>query len=138
MPGIIIRIDTERDKYMPLNLDDNQASYQIRGFTPGALKINNDIYTHSVIVAADTLISDWEPQTITELTAAHLEAIIAMKPAILLIGTGTTLTFPEISVYGDLINHGIGVEIMNTSAACRTYNALTAENRQVVAAIFVD
>ena len=122
---------------MPLNLDDNHASFQIKGFTPGTLKINEETYTRSVIIGANTLITDWEPQRIGELTAAHLAVIIPLAPAILLIGTGETLSFPDMAVYGELINHGIGVEVMNTSAACRTYTALTAENRQVMAAIFV-
>jgi len=50
---------------------------------------------------------------------------------------GITLQFPALETYGDLINHGIGIEIMDTAAACRTYNALTAENRQVAAALIL-
>lgn len=126
---------------MPLTLDDNSASYQIRAFQPGTIKIthaaHDQTYTHSLIITPDFLITDWPPQTLGELTAGHLEKILEFKPNILLIGTGATLAFPDLSVYGELINQGIGVEIMDTSAACRTYNALTAENRIVAAALII-
>ena len=122
---------------MPLNMDDNKANFQIRGFIPGTIKINDQTFTHSVIVTPATLITDWQPQSLAALTAAHFQTILEIKPHILLIGTGAELIFPDIAIYGQLINSGIGVEIMSTSAACRTYNALTAENRNVAAALLL-
>ena len=127
---------------MPLTLDDNNADFQIRGFQPGTFKVRHDntdqTYTHSIIITPNQIITDWPPQTLAELTAAHLQKIRELKPNILIIGTGAKLVFPELAVYGDLINQGIGVEIMDTSAACRTYNALKAENRIVAAALIVN
>ncbi len=120
-----------------LQLDENRASYQIVAFKPGYIQVNEKTYTRSIIIAPEKLITDWPPQTITELTRGSLNTIIALKPAILLIGTGTSLQFPALELYGDLINQGVGVEIMDTSAACRTYNALTSENRNVVAALII-
>jgi uncharacterized protein len=122
---------------MPLALDENRAAYQVRGYKPGTIQVNELTYNCSVVVSADTLIADWPPQKLGELTRLHLDAIIKLKPAILLLGTGAVLEFPALEVYGDLINLGIGVEIMNTSAACKTYNALTSENRNVVAALII-
>lgn len=122
---------------MPLTLDENSANYQIRAYQPGQLQINDKLYQQSVIIAPNTLIDHWQPHTIAELSAEHLAIILTLKPAILLIGTGEKLIFPPVELYGDLINHGIGVEIMDTRAACRTYNALTAEDRNVVAALLI-
>ena len=122
---------------MPLTLDENSASYQIRAYQPGQIQVNDTIYEHSIIIAPYTLIDHWQPNNITELTKDHLETILSLKPAILLIGTGEKLSFPPIEIYGDLINHGIGVEVMDTRAACRTYNALTSEDRNVVAALLI-
>jgi uncharacterized protein len=121
----------------PLNLDENQATYQIRAFKPGTIQINDKMLTQSLIISADQLIENWAPQTISELSAAALAQIPALKPDILLIGTGTTHVLIPVEIYGELINQGIGVEIMDTSAACRTFNALTAENRNVVAALII-
>src|SRR3990167_6442194 len=120
-----------------LTLDENQANYQIRAYRPGSLQINDATYTRSIIVSPTKLIDNWEPQHISELTHAHLAIIRELHPAILLLGTGSILEFPDLKIYGELLNEGIGVQIMNTSAACRTYNALTAENRDVVAALII-
>ena len=83
------------------------------------------------------LITDWTPQTFAELSSEHFNIIQQLRPDILLIGCGSTLQFPSPRMYGALINAGIGVEIMDTHAACRTYNALTAENRNVAAALVI-
>ncbi|MBV8803131.1 MAG: hypothetical protein JO131_09290, partial [Gammaproteobacteria bacterium] len=114
---------------MSLTLDDNHATYQIRAYQPGSIQINEQIFHKSIIVMANQLISDWTPQLFKELTSESLAIFLKLHPDILLIGTGGTLQFPPAVVYGELINAGIGVEIMDTHAACRTYNALTAENR---------
>jgi uncharacterized protein len=118
-------------------LDENQAAFQIRAFKPGSIQINDRILNESVIITPTQLIEHWQPQTITELSSASLDLIITLKPDILLIGTGSKMELLSAEIYGDLINHGIGVEIMDTSAACRTFNALSAENRNVVAALII-
>lgn len=120
-----------------LTLDENNAAYQIRAYKPGFIQVNETTYTQSLIISANQLITDWTPQSLGELTAEHLRKILPLKPGILLIGTGETLNFPALELYGDLMNQGIGVEIMDTSAACRTYNVLTAEDRNVVAALII-
>ncbi len=121
----------------PFELDENSSKYQIRAYKPGLIQINEKIFTHSVIITADEVIENWAPQTIEELTTATLTPVMELKPDILLIGTGSKQVFIAATIYGELINNGIGVEIMNTSAACRTFNALTAENRRVVAALII-
>jgi uncharacterized protein len=122
---------------MSLTLDENHATYQIRAFKPGFIQVNQQTYTRSLIVAPEKLIENWSPQHISELTRDDVFALTQLHPAILIIGTGENLQFPAIELYGDLINEGIGVEIMDTSAACRTYNILTAENRNVIAALII-
>jgi uncharacterized protein len=121
----------------PLDLDQNNSKYQIRAYQPGMIKINNQTIHQSIIISANNLITDWVPRTAEEITALALEQVIALKPDILLIGTGKEHVFLPVDLYGELINQGIGVEVMNTGAACRTFNALTAESREVVAALIV-
>ena len=120
-----------------LDLDENQGKYQIRAFKPGMIQINEQILTHSLIVTNETLIENWAPQRISELTAASLSEIIKLNPDILLLGTGTHHELLPLEIYGELINHGIGVEIMDTAAACRTFNALSSEDRNVAAALII-
>lgn len=123
---------------MSLTLDDNHATYQIRAYQPGSIQVNDQILHKSAIITPNKLIENWSPQTFSELTREDLQIIIDLSPAIVLIGTGSTIQFPNAAIYGDLINEGIGVEIMDTHAACRTYNALTAEDRNVVAALIIN
>jgi uncharacterized protein len=120
-----------------LDLDENTAKYQIRAYRAGCIQVNDKMLTNSIIVSPDVLIEDWMPQSVDELTALSFEVILPHKPDILLIGTGSTHVFLTVEIYGELINQGIGVEIMDTSAACRTYNALSAEGRNVIAALLI-
>lgn len=120
-----------------LQLDDNRSLYQIRAFQVGMIQVNEKKYTTSIIVTPTQLIESWAPQTFSQLTAADFQVVAQLKPDIILLGTGSTLIFPSIEMYGDLINQGIGVEIMDTRAACRTYNALSAENRNVAACLII-
>jgi uncharacterized protein len=120
-----------------LDLDENQSAYQIRAFKPGTIHINDKILDRSVIITPSQLIENWQPQNAQELTAESLAPVAALKPDILLIGTGSTMVLIAVEIYGELINQGIGVEIMDTSAACRTFNALSAENRNVAAALLI-
>lgn len=117
------------------SLDNNPALYQIRGFKPGQIQVNDKILTRSLIISAQQLLENWTPTCAAEITQETLTQAAALKPAILLIGTGKTPHFLPLEIYGNLLNQGIGVEVMDTAAACRTYNALTSENREVVAAL---
>lgn len=120
-----------------LMLDENHGRFQIRAFQPGQIKINENIFTKSLIITNEELIEDWPPQQFSELTREHFDIIRTLRPTIFLLGAGEKLQFPAIELYGDLLNLRIGVEIMDTRAACRTYNALTAEGRNVVAGLLV-
>lgn len=122
---------------MPLTLEENTARYQIKSYQPGVIKINEQLYTNSLLLSPTTLIEHWRPQTVKELTKEDFADILQLHPTILLIGTGNEHEILPIELYGHLINEHIGVEIMNTSAACRTFNALSAENRHVMAALLI-
>ncbi len=120
-----------------LNLDQNKGNYQIRGYRTGLIHINEQTYTTSLIIGPHDLIENWSPKTINELTPDMLISAAALKPDILLIGTGEKHALVSPSLYGELINQGIGVEVMSTGAACRTFNALISEDRNVVAALII-
>lgn len=120
-----------------LELDDNQSLYQIRAYRPGYIQINDQILTKSVIVTPFKLLENWFPQTVENLTTTCFDPVLNLKPDVLLIGTGSKMVFLSPALYGNLINHGIGVELMDTGAACRTFNALSAENRHVAAALIL-
>jgi uncharacterized protein len=90
-----------------------------------------------VIVSAARLIADWRPQHIGELTAADLEPALALEPQVLLLGSGARQVFPSPELLAQLYAARIGFEVMDTSAACRTYNVLVGEGREVAAALII-
>lgn len=120
-----------------LNLDENRATYLIRAYTPGEIRINEAIYTQSLILTPTQLIHPWPVSSSQELTADSLHCLLELKPTILLIGTGAEMAYLPVSLYGELLNAGIGVEFMGTRAACRTFNALASEDRNVAAALIL-
>jgi uncharacterized protein len=79
----------------------------------------------------------WEPRSVDELTAAHIDRLAGFDPEIVIIGTGRQLSFPPLALTAALQVRGIGVEIMAHDAACRTFNILLAEDRRVLAALMM-
>ena len=123
---------------MLLTQDTPQGKYQIHYYQAGKIKINDKVYTQSVIVTPTTLITPWPPCTADELTHEHLQILVAQRPTLVLIGTGQTGKFLAAALLAPLINQQIGIEVMDTAAACRTYNVLAAEGRNVAAALLID
>ena len=107
------------------------------GYGAGYVEVNRTRYSASLVVAADRVVTDWPLANVNEIGADHFAAILDLKPEILLLGTGATFVFPEPARLAPLRNARIGVEVMDTMAACRTYNILLGEGRNVVAALIV-
>ena len=91
----------------------------------------------SVIITPDTVIEDWEPTEPAQLTPGHMQQMLEFQPEIVILGTGRRLRFPAAEI--TLICHqaGVGIEVMDTGAACRTYNILAAEGRRVAAGLWM-
>lgn len=109
----------------------------IRAYAPGRINVNDVLITRSLIVAPDRLVQDWPPQRFEELSADNLKTALALEPEILIIGTGNQQRFLSGELMATLSKGGIGVEVMDTAAACRTYNVLLSEDRKVVAALLM-
>ncbi len=117
--------------------DDFNSERMVRAYSDGRVTVGERDYHRSVILAPDRLVDDWRPQQHDDLTARDLEPILGMRPEILLLGTGSTLRFPAAGLTAELLEAGIGVEVMDTAAACRTFNILLSEDRHVVAALLL-
>lgn len=109
----------------------------IRSYAPGVVKINDTIYNSSVVLTPEEILADWPPSAFTDLASSHFDAIAARKPEVVILGTGTRLKFPSPAVLAPLTRAGVGVEVMDTAAACRTYNILASDGRKVVAALLM-
>jgi len=108
------------------------------GYGAGYVEVNRTRHTASLLVSGDRLVTDWPARSVEALSGDHLAAIVELKPEIVLLGTGSTFHFPEPRLLAPLYAAGIGVEAMDTPAACRTYNILLGEGRGVLAALIVD
>lgn len=103
-----------------------------------ALWVGNTRFGHSLLVPWQGTVLPWAPRRPDELTAAHFEAVLALQPELVIFGSGPRLKFVPPALLRALIERRIGVETMDTPAACRTYNVLVAEGRSAVAALLLD
>jgi uncharacterized protein len=94
-------------------------------------------YETHVIVLPEGIIQDWDVPGYGGLTVRHFEYLVGLQPEIVLFGTGPTLRFPPPALSRPLAAARVGLEVMDTSAACRTYNILVAEGRRVLAALLM-
>jgi uncharacterized protein len=123
---------------MKISLDQPMTINVVRGYGPGLIRIGDRSFGRSVIVTPTTLVEDWRPAGIAQLMAEDLEPLLRLRPEVLLIGSGTRQVFPERATMAALYSTGLGFEVMDTGAACRTYNVLAAEGRDVAAALIVE
>lgn len=118
--------------------DVNPNINMIRSYSKGSVKINDNVYTSSLIVTGDTLNSEWPVSHVDQLQSTSFIQVCQLPIEVLLIGTGENFIFPNLEVLEPLREHKIGYEIMDTAAACRTYNIIVHDGRKVGAALIVD
>ncbi len=99
--------------------------------------VNRVRYDRPIVVEAQAVHEDWPVSSFDTLDESHFKYFLTYKPDVVLIGTGVQQHFAHPRLYRALSDMGIGVEFMDTPAACRTYNILVAEDRKVVAAIIL-
>lgn len=122
---------------MKFTLEASSRLNLIRAYSATEVRVGEQSLRASCIVTADTVISQWEPASYAELAPAHLEAILALKPELVLLGTGAAQRFPPSPIRAAFIGRGVALEVMDLGAACRTYNILVQEERRVAAALFL-
>ena len=121
---------------MKIELDSNSTGINIiSSYSKDGIVIDGTVYQKSIVISPNEIIDDWSPQSFSDLMLDHFQEIIGLSPEILLIGTGQMLRFPEDRVLELLMKNKIGVEVMDTGAACRAYNFIAGEGRLVIAAL---
>ncbi|HHM05784.1 MAG TPA: hypothetical protein ENJ19_08575 [Gammaproteobacteria bacterium] len=102
---------------------------------PHGTRVKQEVITGSVIVTPTHLLRNWPPRSVPELEAGHMQALLELQPEVVLLGSGARLLWPAPDVLAPLLEAGIGYEVMDTAAACRTYNILMGDGRRVAAAL---
>ena len=123
---------------MKLHLATNNTQNSFTGHGAGYVLLNGRKITQSVIVTAEQIIEDWAPSGFDALTQHDFQALLDLAPEIILLGSGARFRFLHPATTKALAAAGIGVEAMDTAAACRTYNVLLSEGRKVAAALIID
>lgn len=122
---------------MKLHQDNPAGLNRFTGYGEGYVSVNGERFEGSLIVVPETPVMVWEASFDT-LEIGDFDVILKASPEILILGTGRIQRFPKPSLFRRLYEARIGVEVMDTSAAARTYNILMGEGRQVAAAILID
>ena len=122
---------------MKLHLEPATAKNAITGYGEGYVMVNRQRFERSLVVLPERIISDWPATSFEALAPEHLAALAGLDLEIILLGTGARLRFPRPEIMQSLIRSGVGVEVMDVQAACRTYNILLAEERRVAAALLI-
>ena len=122
---------------MKLHLNTSLTQKIFTAHGKGYVAVSGERFEQPIVVTPEQVLTDWQPQGFEALDEAHFAYFLALEPEILLVGTGTRQRFPHPRLTRALSTVGVGVEFMDTPAACRTYNILMAEDRKVVAAILL-
>ena len=122
-------------KFQPDFLDGVNTIARQHG---GRVWVGAQAYDGSIVVPWSGAVRAWAPARFDELTQAHFDSLLGHNPELVIFGSGPRLLFPGPALLRGLIERRVGVESMDTAAACRTYNVLAAEGRNVVAALLTE
>ena len=122
---------------MRIQLETGGQANLIRTYAVGRIIVNQDSYTRSLVVLPGQVVADWPPQAFEELALVHLAALVTLRPELVILGTGRRQRFPRAELLAPVVEAGLGWEVMDTGAACRTYNILMSEGRNVAAALLM-
>ena len=122
---------------MKITEDKSSGGQIITGYGEDFIAVNEISYQQSLIVSPQHLSTDWPASQPADLTLANLQPLITLEPELILLGTGAKQIFPAAEVTAWFLSQKIGCEVMDTSAACRTYNILVSEGRKVIAALLL-
>ena len=123
---------------MPLAEDIVTSRYRITAYGAETITVNEQVYRQSLLLSADRLTCPWPVRSLEQLDVDSLQPIIDQQPAVVLLGTGERQRFPDARIFAHFGERGIGLEVMDNGALCRTFNILIAEDRAVVAAVILD
>jgi uncharacterized protein len=109
----------------------------VTGLGPGWVRIGATEYRENLVVTPETIATAWAEPGFDGLTDSDFAALLPYKPEVVLFGAGPTIRFPHPRLTRALADARVGIEVMDTPAACRTFNILAAEGRGVVAALLL-
>lgn len=122
---------------MKIDFDQHPTTLTIAAYAAGWVRVRDTRLEASCVITPSAIHSDLLPAEFEQLDAGHFDRLIALAPEIILLGTGARQRFADHAFTAHLAAAGIALETMDTGAACRSFNILTAEDRAVIAALFM-
>ncbi|CAG4975482.1 Mth938-like domain-containing protein [Novilysobacter luteus] len=118
---------------MQLTLENPDHEFFLRAADGTLARVNDRTLARSFVIAPDRLLEDWDVADAAKLGPEALDPLLAMEPAVVLLGTGERQVFPPAAAMAAGLRRGVGIEVMTNAAAARTFNVLASEGRKVVA-----
>ncbi|MDE2309058.1 MAG: Mth938-like domain-containing protein [Xanthomonadaceae bacterium] len=118
---------------MDLSLNRPEGYLFVRRTSAGSVILSDRELDHSFLLAPDRVVERWPVDNARALDASHVESLLALRPELVLLGTGQRQVFPVAAFLAGFLRRGVGIEVMDNAAAARTYNLLAGEGRKVVA-----
>jgi uncharacterized protein len=123
---------------MKIELDSEfTTSNKIISYSSDSFKLKDTLIETNIVISKDRLIENWSVDSYQNLATQHLDQIILWQPELIIIGSGKIPSFPNPELIAYAASKNTGLEIMDTGAACRSYNLLLDEGRDVVACLFL-
>ncbi|PKO89079.1 MAG: hypothetical protein CVU16_12825 [Betaproteobacteria bacterium HGW-Betaproteobacteria-10] len=123
---------------MKLHIANTAGLNIFTAYGEGFVAVNHEKHEKNLILLPESIIPEWSSATIATLSETDMQTLLALNTEIILLGTGNRLRFPPGALLRPFAPAGIGLEVMDLQAACRTYNILAAEGRKVAAALLFD
>jgi uncharacterized protein len=111
--------------------------YTVKRYEPGSVKVNDMTFTSSFYMTQTNFNDSWGCHSIDDFDQQMLDLLLEEKPEVIILGTGETQQFPDMALYAHCTSQGVGLEFMTNDAACRTYNVITTEDRDIVLALIM-
>jgi uncharacterized protein len=111
--------------------------FTIRSVSPDAIRINDESHTDSIALTPEEILGSWPATPVSSLAEGDFARIFETSPEVVLLGTGASIVFPPRDLAFAFARKGVGLEVMDTAAAARTFNVLATEGRRVVAVLYL-
>jgi uncharacterized protein len=122
---------------MEFTRENDQTPNAIVACSVGEVRLRDRTVTGSVIITGSAILDGWRPRDVESLQISDFEGLLALGPEVVLLGTGERQQMPPPALYAAFAERGIGLEVMDNRAACRTYNVLLGEYRDVAVALIL-